>query len=609
MTTTWARPKPRRQSKPRAQSKSPTQSKLRARPKLPTQSKGTRQPRLLAQAKVPRQPKLRDYQVDAVQALRDVVRHGARDTYLSLPTGAGKTRILAAVAAGVVERGRRVLWVVHRKELVDQAASVLAGATGAGVGVVMAERHEPYEPTVVGSVQSLTPGRLGDLLTGSEPIGVLVVDECHHALKSNTYGRIVDAVREAYPEVVVMGATATPYRADRSRMADLLPVCAFERTIEAMIESGWLVPMRWHLTNIETLDLSNVRVGRYAGERDFAALDLARACVAPAAIAALVKETAPMLAGRRSVAFGASVEHATKLALSYEKAGLRTATVYGAMPARDRTKILGGWRFGAIDLVSNFGVLTEGYDLPELSAVVVARPTLSPGLYVQMIGRGLRPAPGKSDCLIVDTTGRGAVASGQPISLPDIVGEQAEGTDAVYGVGERPRRFLSDPSGRSRWAWGHDSETGAYVATVGVGIRAVIVRGHDDSGLYAPLVTVEKRLPQLCSDRLLPLREAVASVETSLARAGSLRLAAANMTWRSEEATERQTELLAKVDEVAAAKAVAEKWDRGEVSTAIDIAFVRPIIHAVGVGGSLSRLVGSLYPWPVTTITQRSTAS
>ncbi|MGH9291923.1 MAG: DEAD/DEAH box helicase [Acidimicrobiales bacterium] len=542
-------------------------------------------------------PKLRRYQVEAVDALRHAASHGARSAYLSLPAGVGKTRILAEVASKVLDRGKRVLWIVHRKELVEQAAGVLEAVSGAPVGVVMAERHEPAEPVVVGSVQTLSRGRLAEVLCQGQELGLVVIDECHHALRTNTYGSLVAAAREAFPDVLVFGATATPYRSDRHRMADLLPICAFERPIDEMVEGGFLVPMRWHLVDLDDLDLGKVRISRSGGERDFQALDIARACGSRAVVSDLVAETAPMLSERRSVVFGASVPHAKALARAYRKAGLRTGAVFGDMAPSDRTATLSAWRSGRLDLVANFGVLTEGYDLPELSAVVVARPTLSPGLYVQMIGRGLRPARGKVECLIIDTTGRGAPVNGRPVSLPEIIGERAEGHDATYGQGERRRRFIVDPSGRSRWAWGRDHETGAFVAGVGGNIRAVITPAHDASGLYAPLVTIPGRQPQLCSERLLPLREAVGALEVSLARAGSLHLARADMPWRDEEPTEKQLVLLARIDPPAAERAAAEEWGRGDVSTALDVAFARPSARALATGGAFSHLVAPLRAW------------
>ena len=544
-------------------------------------------------------PELRDYQREAVGCLREAVRYGARRCYLSMPTGSGKTRVLAEVVAGVAGRGRRVLWIVHRKELVDQAAEVLATAAGAEVGVVMAARDEARAPVVVASVQSLSPARLAAVLAGAAPVGLCVIDECHHAVPSNSYGRIIAQLAANWPEALVIGATATPYRADRSRMADLLPVCAFERSIESMIRAGWLVPTRWRLATLDGLRLEQVRTRRSGGEIDYREDDLAKAVRGNAVIADLVAETAPLLEGRRSIVFAASVEHAQALARRYQRARLRCACVYGAMPPGERASVLERWRAGELDLVTNYGVLTEGYDLPELSAVVVARPTMSPGLYAQMVGRGLRRAPGKADCLVIDTTGRGVPQSGRPLNLGDLLGEAVEDEEGFFGFPEdRPRgRLLLDPTGRSRWAWARDAETGALVALVSPGILAAVVEGHDGSGLYASLVLKAGRMPERCVDRLLPMREAIGALEASLGRLGLLPLADRGHPWRAAEATEPQLRFLASIDPPAHERALAERWNRGVVSGALDCATARPVLRALRPGGALDRLVGDLRPF------------
>jgi len=475
---------------------------------------------------------LRDYQRLAVDLTERAIAAGGRRMYLSLPTGAGKTRCLAELARRTRERdGGRVLALVHTRELVHQLTGALAAGTGEHVGVVMAADDEPDAGVVVGSVQSLRGRRFDDVL-GAGPVSLLCIDEAHHATASNGYGALVDRVAERHPDVAVVGVTATPFRAGRERMQDVLPRCVFERSIPDMTRAGVLAPMVWQRVELAGLDLRSLPRGQVDGERDYRLTELAAAMSGGAVVAATAELTAPLLGERRTVVFATDVRHAFALADAYRAQGIAAAPVWGAMPAPDRVEVLGDWRAGRLQVVVNVNVVSEGFDLPALSAVVIARPTQSPGRYVQMIGRVSRTAPGKTDALVVDVTGSpfgpGSLDPGQ-FTLPDLLGERVGETGSDVGVeqgeqlgGRRPH-WLVDPTGASRIAWGFDEGSGCYYAGAGEGAAVMLRPDTAGSGLYVVVWLRIKGPAWVQADgQALPLRDAVGVAMAAAARSGRL---------------------------------------------------------------------------------------
>jgi superfamily II DNA or RNA helicase len=520
--------------------------------------------------------KLRDYQEAALEHLRRRIRDGERRLYVSLPTGSGKTITLAHLVAEVRERRGRVLWVVHLRELVTQAADVLGVVVGEDVGIVMPPRRDVGADLIVGSVQSLAGRpRLAQVLEAGA-IDLLVIDEAHHITGSNRYSALVQAVEASSPDVVVVGATATPYRSDRHRMQDVLPDCAFERSIEQMQSTGVLCDLDWRAISIGGLDLTRIRTGAVHGDRDFVERDLARAMSRSMVVEATISATAQHLRGRTALAFGVDVKHAHLLAEGYRSVGLRARAVWGTMPGPERAEVLTAWRQGEVDMVTNCQVLGEGFDLPKIDALVMARPTMSPGLYVQQLGRGMRPAEGKDDCLVLDLTGRAGLIDARQVRLPDIIGVE-DGDGFEQGRDRRragPRSLLMDPYGQARWAWG--SSPGrfgkAYYAGIGQGVHSALVPDRHGSGLYHAFVAGQSLTPALqrVSLRPVPLREAVAAVEVSLTQSGFAGyLAHRDRRWRDDEPTTRQLAYLRMFDREQAALAEAEEWTKGDVSTAI----------------------------------------
>lgn len=545
---------------------------------------------------------LRDYQSDMVQCVGRAFASGHSRVYGSLPTGCGKTRAASELVASAAHGGRRVLWMVHRRELVDQARDAIMDrlsddGLNAVVGVVMASQTDVGADIVVASVQSLRMSRLDEILACG-PISRVIVDECHHVTAGNTYGAIIDrtdaaCIDETGQPARVVGITATPFRSDRADMQKVLPYCAFERHIGDMIRDGWLCELAYHRVKIDALDLTHVSISRKLGQADYADRDIAPAVERIDIVEETVSQTAAYIdrgldhAPRPTVVFAASVYHAQLLAQHYTDAGLRAEAVWGAMGDADRTRVIEAWKRGDIDVVTNCAVLTEGFDFPGIEAVIIARPTMSVGLYLQMVGRGTRNAEGKTDCIVIDITGRMPPKSA-PIDLSDVVGEDLDEDASGMARINKARKAgglslhkLRDPYGRTRFLWTeHPVVSNAMFAPVGERAHACMITDAH-SGLVTPWLIIDKSEARQISTEPMPLRQAIADTELTLAANKSVfRTALASKTskWRGETASDKQLSLLSRMNGNMGARARAEQWSKGDVSLAVDAMMITKIV-------------------------------
>lgn len=378
--------------------------------------------------------KLRDYQTDAITAVRQAWGAGMRRPAVVLPTGAGKTVVFAHVAAQMRERGVRTMILAHRDELIEQAAAkVRAVAPDLRVGIVKGPRREIRgRDVVVASVQSLArPARRAEMAAAG--IRLVIVDECHHAV-ANTYVETLKAMGcfddDLEQGAYALGVTATMGRSDRIALGQVWQDVVYRRDIVEMIRAGHLVNAKGVRVRVEGLDLAAVK--RRAGDfADGALAEAMHASLAPAAIARAYVEHAKDRAG---VLFAPGVAMAYEMAEALTAEGVEARGIDGTMAMVDRRKVLTDYAHGDVQVICNAMVLTEGWDAPWCSAAVIARPTSSASLYVQMAGRALRPHPGKSDALIMDVvgvTGRHRLASIADLGGADRV-EQLDADLAQY---------------------------------------------------------------------------------------------------------------------------------------------------------------------------------
>ena len=327
---------------------------------------------------------LRPYQLDAV---RDVHRHiaaGVRRMILVCPTGGGKTIVAAALANDFVAAGRPVLALAHRREIVQQTSDKL-DAHGIEHGIIMAGHgHEPL-PVQVASVQTLHVRAMRGSKLELPAADLVLVDECHHATAQSWRDIIA-----AYPDAVVLGLTATPCRGDGRGLGGIFEAMIECPQVPELIDRGFLVPTRVYAP--AQPDLTGVRV---AGRR----LCRGAACRAhgrPSSSATSSRNGTGSAKAASTVVFATGVQHSVHIRDEFRKSGVACDHLDGSTPKDERDDILAKLACGAIDVVTNCMVLTEGWDMPDVGCCVLARPTKKMGLYRQMIGRVLRPAPGKT---------------------------------------------------------------------------------------------------------------------------------------------------------------------------------------------------------------------
>lgn len=335
---------------------------------------------------------LRPYQQEALDALRAHMLEGRQRLLLVAATGAGKTTIAAAMIGSAVARGRKVLFLAHRKELIDQCSARLDGE-GIDHGVIMAghPRALPWLPVQVASVQTLarrTP----------PAADLVIVDEAHHA-RARSYLRIL----EQCPGATVIGLTATPWRTDgRGLGGELFEAVVVAATPAQLIEEGYLC--RYTGFAYDVPDLSGVRKAR-TGDYEQHGLELAMGKAK--LMGNIVGQYLEHARGKRAVVFAVNVAHSQDIVRRFTEAGVTAEHVDGEMEKAQREAVLARFAAGETLVVSNCNILTEGWDQPEAEVCILARPTLSLALYLQMVGRVLRPAPwaGKTAARIHDHAG------------------------------------------------------------------------------------------------------------------------------------------------------------------------------------------------------------
>ena len=374
--------------------------------------------------------RLRPYQVDAVAAAHAAHERIDRPAEV-LATGAGKTVILAEVARSSrygAAGGRRTLIVAHREELVEQnAQKVRDVAPDLRTGVVMAGRNETQGHVISASVQTLISEQRRAQI---RDVGLVVVDEAHHAA-AESYVRVLTHFGCMGGRTKALGFTATMSRGDDKALGDIWQDVVFTRDIADLIndpDGPFLVRPVGVRVRVEDLDLSRVR--KVAG--DFSGKGLGDAIedsLAPKKIVEALREHA---ADRQTILFAPLVHTAEVIRDELRESGFTAEVVSAKTPHDERRRLLQAYRDGQLQVLCNAMIFTEGTDLPMTSCIVVARPTMSAALFIQMVGRGLRLWPGKRDCIVLDVvgaTGRHRLAA--PIELWGDEGVDLDAVDAL----------------------------------------------------------------------------------------------------------------------------------------------------------------------------------
>jgi len=337
---------------------------------------------------------LRPYQGAIIAQCNQIIANGQRRPLIVAPTGAGKTVIAAAIIKTAVADLRRVLVLGHTREIIKQTSLKLSGYQ-VEHGIIQADLEGNFNQSVqVASIQTLWSRAMRTDRMALPATDLLVIDEAHHC-PANTYRQII----KSYPNAVLIGLTATPCRGDGRGLGGIFDLLVECPQVPELIHQGFLV--RTHVYAPVDPDLKRVktRVG------DYVVSQLAERMDRDDLVGDIVSHWHKYGQRRKTVCFTVDVKHSIHVRDEFNKSGVIAEHVDGSTPKAERDAVLARLASGETELVTNCMVLTEGWDLPDVSCVILARPTKKMGLYRQMVGRVLRPAPGKFNAIVLDHSG------------------------------------------------------------------------------------------------------------------------------------------------------------------------------------------------------------
>jgi superfamily II DNA or RNA helicase len=345
---------------------------------------------------------LRQYQVDSINDLRKAILKGHKRIVLQLATGGGKTTIASEMIRKANEKGKKCLFLADRIELVEQTSKRL-DYEGIDHGIIMGN-HERYKPHSINQVCS--PQTLARRATPDADL--VIIDECHVA-----YG-IHKKMMQAMPNTVFIGLSATPFTKGLGKLYSNLVVGA---TTTKLTDEGYLVPVKVFAPSKPDLTKLRTVAGDYDEKELFARVNK------PKLVADIVDTWIKRGENRPTIGFAVNVLHSQALCEQFKDRGIRAAHIDSYMPTKLREQLVNDFKDGYIKVLFNVGILDKGFDYPEASCLIMARPTKSLMLYIQQAGRVLRPHPTKEDAIILDHAGNtqahGFVTDDLPQELDD----------------------------------------------------------------------------------------------------------------------------------------------------------------------------------------------
>ena len=334
--------------------------------------------------------KLRPYQTEGVRKIFDAWNpktQNIKNILFQMPTGTGKTTVFSEIVRKAALKEKKVLIVVHRIELVEQIADRLS-QFGVDVGIISAsQKATPHHDIQVATIQTLSRRVY-------PPADIVIIDECHHS-KASTY----KTLWEIYPDARFLGVTATPVRINGDGFDDLFEILIPLGKLSFFVENGYLVRMKHLVGSIP--DLSNVKQRM----KDYDIEMLRNVMLDNSLMANLVESYVKFANGKKTIVFAVDVQHSKEIVKRYIDADIPAAHVDATTPKNERKDILNKFKSGKILVLSNVDIVSEGFDVPDCEAVQLARPTKSLVLYLQQVGRCMRPARGKEHGLVLDNAG------------------------------------------------------------------------------------------------------------------------------------------------------------------------------------------------------------
>jgi DNA repair protein RadD len=337
--------------------------------------------------------KLRDYQEHFIQGLRGAFASHRRALGV-MPTGSGKTACFSYIAKGVQAKGNRVLIVAHRRELLRQISRACDDWRVPHAVLTSDSRGTPSADVVIASIFTFV-----NRMAHFKPPRLIIVDEAHHAAIGTTWGRLLTA----FPESKVLGVTATPLRLDGKGLGDNFDTMVMGPSVAELTAMGWLTPAEVYAPR-NTIDLRGIRIsgGDYSKDQLAAAMDK------PSITGDAVDHYMRLAPGRQAVAFCCSIQHAEDVAAAFRGAGMTSEHVDGKMEDWERDGVLMRFARGTTKILTSCDLISEGFDCPAIEVAILLRPTKSLGLYMQQVGRAIRPSPGKTKTIVLDHAGNTA---------------------------------------------------------------------------------------------------------------------------------------------------------------------------------------------------------
>lgn len=333
---------------------------------------------------------LRQYQNDIIDETRALMRQGVKSVLVQLSTGGGKTLLTAHMLNTAASRGFASWFIVHRRELVKQTIIAFNDIGIKRFGVVSAGFPEAKgHPIQICSIQTLIR-RHQRLRTPK----FIAWDECHHC-SAGSWSKLY----HSHPNAYHVGLTATPQRLDGTGLRKYFSNIVYGPPMPWLIENKFLVPYKLYAPS--TVNLSTV----HTAMGDYVRAELEVLFDKPTITGDAIKHYKSLALGKRAVVFCVSIEHSKHVVENFKKSGIPAAHVDGETPVDERDLQIRRFKHGEIKVLSNVELFGEGFDLPSLEVAILLRPTQSLGLYLQQVGRALRPSPGKQNAIILDHAG------------------------------------------------------------------------------------------------------------------------------------------------------------------------------------------------------------
>jgi len=348
---------------------------------------------------------LRDYQSEAKRKIYDYWKTH-RSVMLQMPTGTGKTRLFVSIAkdfhnwAISNKNAVKVLILAHRHELIDQIDTHLGLEYRLAHGIIMAKSLEQKKyPVQIGSVPTLTR-RIEKW--ADKQFDIVIVDEAHH-IKADSYKKIINA----YPNAKILGVTATPYRMNGEGFTDEFDGLIVSEPISSFIKKGYLSEYEYYSIRPDSSLQNQINsINQFDIDGDYLESAMVSVMDTEKVRARIVETYLKYANGKKGIVYAITKGHNLHICNSFKKVGIRAAAIDCDTKPEEREKLVNEFKIGKIDVLCNVNIFSEGFDCPDVEFVQLARPTMSLSMYLQQVGRGLRPAQGKEKVIILDNVGQ-----------------------------------------------------------------------------------------------------------------------------------------------------------------------------------------------------------